>query len=206
LLYDVIASEKDLSIAMPNLNSEWLVAIEFLPNNASGMPSSTYRYLSILILVLCFLSTNVLSAQNGDSNEKPNLGLFRNAFFLELGGNSFAYSVNYERFLIQHQSVRLGLSYYGGPIGVPLLYNVFFGTEVHQFEVGLGATLLIAVSTGEKTKSYATSNLSYRWIFSTETSRNFLRISFTPSVGDFSAKASDISFIPMGGISVGILY
>ena len=163
------------------------------------------RNLVFLYLSLYGLTFLPISAQTDPPqlNQKSNAA--QNAFFLEAGGSGFWYSMNYERVLFGRQAARIGLTYLGS-VGIPFLYNVFVGSQTHQLELGLGVTFLIPISTNEKIQSYATGNLSYRWVFSTETGLNFLRISFTPLVGNLSGKSSDISILPWGGISFGILY
>ena len=162
---------------------------------------------NLVFLSLSFYGLTILpiSAQTDTPQVNQKSDAAENAIFLEAGGSAFWYSINYERILFGRQAARIGLTYLGS-VGIPLLYNFFVGSQTHQLEIGLGVTFLVPIRTDEKTQSYATGNLSYRWVFSTETGLNFLRISFTPLVGNLSGKSSDISFLPWGGISFGIVY
>lgn len=143
--------------------------------------------------------------QEPTTNSRPDLSTNRNSFYVEAGGSGLWYSINYERFVFAGQSLRIGLGYYDR-IGLPVLYNVLLGSGTHQLEIGLGGTFLLPVKQRDQLKTYAAGNLSYRWLFSTETGINFFRISFTPLVGNLSARPSEISFIPWGGVSFGIQY
>lgn len=157
-----------------------------------------------VLLLLCIWYSPV-SAQTPATDAKKDFHTAQNSFFLEVGGSGLWYSINYERFVFTGQSLRMGLGYYER-IGLPVLYNVLLGSGTHQLEIGLGGTFLLPVKQRDQLKAYAAGNLSYRWLFSTETGINFFRISFTPLVDNLSARPSEISFIPWGGVSFGIQY
>jgi hypothetical protein len=75
----------------------------------------------------------------------------KNTFFLELGGNGFFYSLNYDRILLDHTawkiSARTGAMYMPGifeanrhMIGLPMEISYLRGRNNHHLELGLGFT------------------------------------------------------------------
>lgn len=77
-----------------------------------------------------------------------------NAIFLEGFGSGLLYSVNYERLLGEHFSVRAGFSYFTYAVSsygksgnlslmtVPMLVSYYAGWENHKIQIGLGATVI----------------------------------------------------------------
>ena len=68
------------------------------------------------------------SGSVGVARQKPLNDDAPNAIYLELGGNALAYSINYDRFVSQDASIRVGFEYWGingavsvdGPDGAPV--------------------------------------------------------------------------------------
>ena len=162
------------------------------------------RHLSLISY--CLFGLPLLAQEKSAATEiDADTNTPRNAVFIEAGGSGLWYSLNYERIIFSSQSLRIGVAYLG-EVAFPALYNVMLGSETHKLEIGIGATFLFGTKPADRNRLYATGNLSYRWAFSTETGLNFLRLSFTPFLGDLAAGSAVTSFVPWGGISVGTLY
>ncbi|MFK7947724.1 MAG: hypothetical protein AB8G11_09045 [Saprospiraceae bacterium] len=103
--------------------------------------------INLLIILICFFS-NTLFAQVEETI--IDLGK-RNAIMIEGLGHGFAYSINYERILVElprtATTIQIGLSYYGEPSGVipfwmPVTVNQMFLTKENQYiEIGAGRML-----------------------------------------------------------------
>lgn len=169
------------------------------------MSKAIHRICWLVITVFVTSVNAALRAQANVSQDPGNLHTAQNSVFLELGGNGLGFSMNYERLVFNSQAVRLGIGY-GDGVAFPALYNIILGAGNHKLEIGLGATFMVSVKTGGQNRLYATGNFGYRWLFSTETGQNFLRISFTPLVGDYASQTSAIVFIPWGGVSLGMMF
>lgn len=122
---------------------------------------------SVLVLITYFGAADLRAQSKG--------GFARNSVFAELGGNSGSYSLNYERFLTRHFSLRVGAGHFGkkilgGPeseIAVPVMINFFLGKRSSKLELGLG---LLAGKTSSdipeqdnRSFSHLTSFLGYRY-------------------------------------------
>ena len=140
-----------------------------------------------------------------------------NTVFLELGGNSLLWSINYDRMITEKISVRVG---YGSiPIEstdedefdavtitvapVPIVANYLLGSGNHKLEIGAGILYIMvdgevdfggASVSGSGSVTATTGVLGYR--YHRATGGFSFRISFTPImlVGEM---------IPMGGLSLG---
>ena len=74
----------------------------------------------------------------------------RNAFYLELLGNGFLYSLNYDRLLTDQISGRVGFMFLGAAsdtsaaalAAAPIMVNYLVGQGNSHFEAGIGVTLL----------------------------------------------------------------
>lgn len=142
----------------------------------------------------------------------------RNAAYVELGGNGFLYTLNYERFFTPKLSARGGLMTFsvsdtdqGTDVSatinvVPLTATYFLGTT-HRLEVGAGPMLfrltgeadppgVASVSAGGVTLG-ATSTLGYR--YQSPTGGILFRLGITPFMlgGDLSV---------WGGLSLGYAF
>lgn len=130
-----------------------------------------------------------------------------NSVFFELGGNAGAYSINYERFLLdQAVSARVGVGSlwvgnYAG-VAVPATVSGLWGNPCsnHKFETGLGATYFSADRKSRLFSSRANSTVmgtaivGYRYL-PKENGMTF-KAGFTPIFNN------DV-FIPWLGFSVG---
>jgi hypothetical protein len=138
-------------------------------------------------------------AQQEEIESLPNYG--RTSFFLELGGNAGAYSLNVDHLLNDEISLRGGITVLPGYInpftgeeiptrvGVPVMVNFLVGKERHVLEVGFGALVSRVIT--------PTMTIGYRWQPPYE---GFLfRIGFTP----FFNFSEEKFFQPSGGISLG---
>lgn len=121
--------------------------------------------LSILLCVSC-----LVLGQGDASSSKPSIR--KNAFYLELGGNGFYYSVNYDRIFsiskIAHLSLRAGFaaspefgSGYNSYV-VPLEANLLLGKGNDFFELGVGKSIVSERS--NNSENINTFRLGYRYI------------------------------------------
>ncbi|MBL7993469.1 MAG: hypothetical protein JNN25_18670 [Candidatus Kapabacteria bacterium] len=111
-----------------------------------------YRVLChILVFLLCVggllaqtvLQDSVQVAQSTQANVQAERTA-KETVFLELLGNGFAYSLNYERFLSEQYAYRIGFStlppYY---YFLPLSASYFIGQNEHRLEMGGGGVLAL---------------------------------------------------------------
>lgn len=96
-----------------------------------------------LSFFFCFFICIVSNAGINDSlqNEK-------NSIFIELGGNGYAYSLNYERFIIKKNkwkySAKIGFSYYyafHNATYFPISTQIYYGNK-SRLELGIGYTAI----------------------------------------------------------------
>lgn len=170
-------------------------------------PESKSVYLSIHSGL--FITSLDNFSQTYDSKEGLVYGLeqdqldFKNNIFLEVFGNSGAYSFNYDRIIINDFSIRAGIMILKSDdefvTAIPALVNYHFGINKNYLETGIGLTFFFLpndielLGLIEKNGSIITGAVSYR--IQTDIGFNF-RISFTPF---FYNK----EFIPFGGFSFG---
>lgn len=95
--------------------------------------------MKIYILVAFVLLQNMLAAQSDN-----NLGDGKNQAFVELFGNGYLYSINYERTVVRKNkldiSARIGFSYYysfHNATYLPLSVQMYYGKK-SKFEFGFG--------------------------------------------------------------------
>jgi len=132
-----------------------------------------------------------------------------NSVYLELGGNSVVYSINYERNFDTHWGWRVGLgSVWVGDefgFGVPVLVNKYWGAKDsnHKFETGIGFTYFSAYTRSifEDDRSYGqtvvgTASIGYRYLPKTEGLT--YKVAFTPLI--------QRGFLPWVGFSVGYAF
>jgi hypothetical protein len=86
----------------------------------------------------------------------PQVRTAKNTIFLELLGNGGLYSVNYDRWVHDMVSVRVGASFISlgassssssaniSLFTMPIMGNFLIGSDSHKFEAGLGALLVYA--------------------------------------------------------------
>ncbi|MCK4344070.1 MAG: hypothetical protein KAX05_02205 [Bacteroidales bacterium] len=158
------------------------------------------------LLIVVFLLTNVLFAQTTFSNNekrilninKPNENIEwkKNSFFLELGGNAFFYSLNYDRLIHTEESLqissRIGISHLGI---IPIQLNLLIGGSSHHFEFGIGVLISI-----EDQNVLPTGTIGYRY---QKLDGGFLfRIGITP-IRILGFAIYDPHVIPWAGLSLG---
>ncbi len=98
-----------------------------------------------------FFAVFLLLAATASFAQSPVEPVRRNTFFLELGGNTWFYSLNYDRILLNRDkwklSGRVGSMYMPSfkaenrhMVGVPLEISYLRGRGKHFLEIGLGVT------------------------------------------------------------------
>ncbi|MDO1451762.1 hypothetical protein Q0590_36145 [Rhodocytophaga aerolata] len=98
--------------------------------------------LTLLLLLGAFIEVNAQEVRKS---------MQKNTLFVEIGGNGFFYSLNYDRILLDYStwriSARIGGMYMPGIfetnrhlIGLPLEVSYWRGKGNHHFELGLGFT------------------------------------------------------------------
>ena len=117
----------------------------------------------------------------------------KNVLYIEFLGNGGFISANYERFLTQNLSLRIGMGSLFGLVTVtfPVMVNYCFGKE-YRFEIGGG---LLHVPEGKWDGTVPTATLGYR--YQDITGGTVFRISFTPLINE----SGEIFF--WGGLSFG---
>lgn len=103
--------------------------------------SGTFR-----LALLCFAALSTFIAYGQADNEQSS----RNNFFFEILGNSGLYSINYERFILDDVTSRIGVGVWNDPsssggktsiITLPVLTSGFIGGRKSKLEIGLGFLL-----------------------------------------------------------------
>lgn len=120
------------------------------------------KCLFIPFFLSSLLVQNALLAQDGEWNSTP----ASNGVFIELLGSAYVYSINYERVLFKHFSVRSGFGYLGEDKFTDQIYvfpvsaNILFPIdEDSRFEIGIGRTFALNNS---KWEGYFVPTISYR--------------------------------------------
>lgn len=146
------------------------------------------------------------------------------AFYIELGGSAYYYSVNYERKLLLRNKVawfaRLGFEYIpikpaDYTVHLPLTSQVVLFKKKHRLELGMGALFRIDFGSGvgfgegfyltnPPTRIFFTPIVGYRYVSRpNDYGETFLiRISFTPLLG-MNVFSNQPFFLPHAGISIG---
>jgi hypothetical protein len=163
-------------------------------------------------LVLCICSLFFLSQLT-----YAQIGKAKNAVYLELGGNAFGYSLNYERIVYQQNMLQVGArigvslvpenTFFGiasYPI-VPLEMIALFGKRTHHLETGIGVTPYVGYQyyvgaigvdfLKEKLEAAVTFRLGYRY--------QKPNGGFMARVGIMPFLSSDGYLLPWAGISIG---
>lgn len=130
-----------------------------------------------------------------------------NNFFVEVGGNGFEYSLNYERLLMKRVAVRVG---YGLVLGdrqdkaavIPVMVNYITGQAGHYLELGGGCAYITReIDFGFfelKFKGIAATGFAgYR--YQPENSGILFRVGITPFFGSGG-------FLPWAGMSLGYCF
>jgi hypothetical protein len=156
------------------------------------------------ILIILFIS-NTSNAQEEHTDFKS---IALNNWYIELGGASMFYSMNYEKFLFKSEYTalvgRVGIGF--NPFDYTFLNKVYldrntvmapfttqflFGKGKEKFELGIGVTLL-AKSAIER-EVVPTGVIGFRVV---DTNKMLLRISYTPFIRDGK-------YIDWWGVSLG---
>ena len=172
-----------------------------------------------LMIFIFFININYSWAQTGNSTaveQKPNTDIdqVNNVVYLELLGNGFLYSFNYERRLADRLWGRIGAGYSPlldisrvatFPVGVSYL----FGKKSKFLETGLVTTFTYADSDDRFEDTFfedalfeevfgviLSPTIGYR--FQPQEKNLFFKIAFTPFFNPFKKK-----FLPYGGLSLG---
>ncbi len=173
--------------------------------------------LSCLALFLIF-GVNASMAQSLPNSDL--IGKHRNIVSLELMGNGFIYSLNYERILFDFDrlvtTAQIGVSYYPPSTGVielwvPMSLNQLFRVKPkHYLELGIGQVLfgedLFPEESDNVTIVNGNTDLGIDWIFragyrfQSDTSRWVFKAAFTPFY------LNGWEFIPWGSLGVGFKF
>src|SRR5690554_58881 len=139
-----------------------------------------------LLISVLLLTSTLTYAQQVYSDKGATVVSNKNAIYLELLGNGFLYSINYERSFFKNSSLRLGAAY--GPgigrrntfvdrhITLPILINYHLKLSRKAFlEAGLGTTLVLL---GEDSNIYYTSSIGLKSL--NPNTGHFIKFSLTP--------------------------
>jgi len=143
------------------------------------------------LLIAIFISSKSYSQQEAPTDFKD---IALNNWYIELGGASMFYSLNYEKFLFKTEYTalvgRVGIAY--NPFDYTFLNKVYidrntvmapfttqflFGRGKEKFEVGIGFTLLAKSITERET--VPTGVIGFRVV---DTNKILLRICYTPFI------------------------
>ncbi|PJB14147.1 MAG: hypothetical protein CO118_10125 [Flavobacteriales bacterium CG_4_9_14_3_um_filter_32_8] len=92
----------------------------------------------------------------------------KNSIYLELGGNAFIYSINYDRIFFTKESLHIGVraglfffpNYEGNLSAIPIEFNLLYGRKNSFLEIGIGQTFNLTI---EDDLSASTIRLGYRF-------------------------------------------
>ena len=139
---------------------------------------------------------------------------WRDAIYLEIGGQGIGVSLNYEKKIHDNFSIRIGASYMilgaGGILGVNYITHP---ESSHHLEIGLGVTYMYAslVYDGISAAEDLLPSLSVGYRYQPPERGFFFRAAFT-TFFDLTEKSSDrfgsgenlsVVFIPLGGVALG---
>jgi hypothetical protein len=148
----------------------------------------TVRSLALILWLSAPLRLWAQDATPWQEAPRPADAALRNAVYIEFGGNALIYSMNAERLISTHVSIRGGLmllpdlfSGQGGLVkAAPLSVNGLFGKDGHYFEAGAGIVLGVGAISGAEidfvSGASATITLGYRRV----RGRRIMRVGFTP--------------------------
>lgn len=158
----------------------------------------------LLFILMWGAITQICFAQKPEDSTPRHLAA--NSIYLELGGNSFLYSFNYDRIIPLSRSTKLALGAgvetlssikindvnYNGALCLSPSVNFLFGSKSSHFETGLA--LFVPFSTN---MTFPSIRIGYRY---QPLEKGFLfRVGFTPML------ISSV-LIPWAGISVGYAF
>jgi hypothetical protein len=153
-----------------------------------------------LILSLIIVSGEIAFSQ-------PSL---KRAIFLELGGNAYHYSINYERHWARSIIGRIGAGYLDHTFVVPVTIGKIYGSKAHHFELAGG----LAFAKRVERKSYATIAREYIAItafigyrYQKPDKKFFMKAGFTPLwevyESNYYVDLLSRPLYPWGGIGLG---
>jgi hypothetical protein len=163
------------------------------------------RRLRVGLLAACFIGSTVTAAQAAS-------GRPRNAVYGEFLGSALLGSVNYDRLLTDHLSVRVGIGYLNvfdqDIYTFPVMLKHITGQGDHHFEIGGGPVMLslptnirISVRDDEQDMSFLMGT-SFAYRYQPVKKGFFLRVGATP----FVAFAGTLHALPWGGLSLGATF
>ncbi|GAB4261232.1 MAG: hypothetical protein Kow0079_17830 [Vicingaceae bacterium] len=184
---------------------------------------SLFLFLSCCFSYTLFASNPIYKIKSDTSNVKKNA----TNLYMEIVGQSFMYSLNYEKLLLQKNrphALRAGISYYQqlsfgheAPIHsifVPFAYSALFGKRYNYLEAGIGITYNNFFQVGEATITNVLGNLVFGYRRQAEKGVLF-RITYTPFIyifsNDYNLNRSDFVFGIVGhpiwfGLSIGYTF
>lgn len=156
--------------------------------------NNTYQRLIFNLVLNFFLVISDVVTAHPDTSVSQSEA--KHAIYIELPGNGGFISANYERFLTQNLSLRVGIgSFLGlGEVTFPVMVNYCIGQE-YIFEIGGG---LIHVPDGKWEGIVPTATIGYR--YQEINGGTVFRIGFTPFINE----SGEIFF--WGGLSLGYAF
>jgi hypothetical protein len=166
-----------------------------------------FRPAAALALALALTAAGSAAAQDAAGPRVAS-----NTFFVELGGNALAYSLNYERFFTPKLGLRVGGMYLradddaGESLDValvPVMATYLLGPGNGHFEIGGGLGLATAsfedadIGNDRGSEIYGTATFGYR--YQKPTGGVIFRAGFTPLIGSGGV-------LPWAGVSVGYAF
>lgn len=172
------------------------------------MKLNTTNSISGLLVIVVLLTA---------SNSAFSQSKYKNGAFLEIGGAGGPYSINYERQFYNSFSTRVGFSYLGVDMFIPVSVGKTLGDGKHHFEINFGLTFY-RYRVPVQYKNGAQQQLSFDWFNSLYLTsfvgyrhqkpdkRFFYRCGFSPLWRFYNTDPESktlYQFIPWGGMSVG---
>lgn len=169
------------------------------------------------VFIMLFIFS--LVSINGQS-QNDKIFQYRNSLHIELGGSGGYYSINYERNIINHKSLKtsgqLGFSYFPGSwsdMWLPVGINEQFSFNIHHIELGIGFVFVreATIENYDIESKFWTYSLTGRvgYRYQKPDGRFIWRIGFTPILQReriglyYDPNAPFRIFTPMGGVSLG---
>lgn len=153
-------------------------------------------------LIICFIPLVFGYALH--AQEKPS-----NALYLELGGNAYYYSLNFERTFSSGLSARLGLGGIPGSLAIPGLAGRYFGEGSHHVEIMAGLTYMNSTpddieSLSNRNQLFATAFIGYR--LQNPDKKFILKVGYTPlyKIKDSDPERDSRFLFHWVGIAVGL--
>lgn len=166
---------------------------------------------------LCFAAALCLAPAVAAAQYDEDVPPQRHNVYLEILGNAYRYSVNYERTFSEHHRLRAGLAIWTGgettaitetELMIPLMYNVLVGPGPHYLELGGGVLGgVVNRDEGNTNNNFsfvsATGTVGYR--FQLPYFEWILRVGYTPiyGFGDAGKAYPEDGFVSRFGISIG---